>query len=548
MLNFISIKNYALIEFSELEFAPGFNVFTGESGAGKSILMGAVDLLLGGRSDRGAIRNGCAKAEISGCFTVPEYLRSVISAMLEEADINFDSATGELYLRRVVTPSATRNYINDTPVSARMISAAGGMLMDRHGAGEQLSLLQMSRQLELLDRYGDLLEYRKNCADCAGKLAALEDEIKEFESALPDDSEADRLSLLVEEIERVNPAPGEDEELEARHRLASNSRQVLDTASQLSAELYEGENSIADRLGSVYRKLGELERIDEKSVAPLLSRCMDIQESVSDLSREISELAGHIELDPEEFSALEERMSALHTLKRRYAPSIEMLLETLEAAKARLDDFRRAAAKRKEFAQRRISLQNELDQHCKMLSEKRRNCAGKLTKELISSLEIIGFRNARLQPEFTVTENSSNGCDRFELLFSANPGEELRPLRKIASSGELSRIMLAFKVVLADSDAIPTVVFDEIDMNIGGDTANKVGDALRQLGKKRQILSISHLAQVASRADRHFLVEKTVSGGRTYSTVHPLEDTSAELARMTGFNISLKNNSADIGE
>ena len=535
MLNFIKIKNYALIECSELEFAPGFNVFTGESGAGKSILLGAVDLLLGGRSDRGAIRNGCSKAEVSGCFSVPPGLAVVINGKLSAADIPFDPESGELYFRRVVTASATRNYINDTPVSAKLLADTGSLLIDRHSAGEQLSLLQAARQLELLDRYGNLLEDREKCCSYARALAELEQEIKNFEAALPDDSEADHLSLIVEEISRVNPVPGEDEELAARHSLAANSQQILSAAGELSARLYDEENSIADQLGAVCRQLTDLEKIDEKSISPLVSKCVEMQELASDLAREITSLADHIELDPEEFAALEARMAELHTLKRRYAPSIELLLETLERAQNRLDDFKRSAVKREEFARRRKELTQQLDQCCQSLSAKRKACAEPLIKELLQRLEMIGFNNARLVPEFTPIENSATGCDHFELLFSANPGEALRPLRKIASSGELSRIMLAFKVVLADSDAVPTVIFDEIDMNIGGDTANKVGDALKLLSKKRQILSISHLAQVASRADRHFLVRKAISDGRTFSTVKELQDTTEELERMIGF-------------
>ena len=534
MLNFIKIKNYALIESSELELAPGFNVFTGESGAGKSILLGAVDLLLGGRSDRGAIRNGCSRAEISGCFLVPEYLVSGISEKLRSADIPFEPESGELYFRRVVTPSATRNYINDTPVSAKLLAETGSLLIDRHSAGEQLSLLQPSRQLELLDRFGDLLPLRKKCADTARSLNELEMEIREFEAALPDASEADRLSLIVEEIERVSPVPGEDQELEARHSLAANAQQILAATGTLANHLYDGENSIADQMGHIFRQLADLEKIDEKSLSPLVSKCVEIQELVSDLAREITALGEHIELDPEEFAALEERMAALHTLKRRYAPSIELLLETLANARGRLDDFKRAAVKREEFQKRRKKLLDQLDADCKTLSARRQACAGKLIREILVRLEMIGFKNARLLPAFSPAENSASGCDHFELEFSANPGEALRPLRKIASSGELSRIMLAFKVVLADSDAVPTVIFDEIDMNIGGDTANKVGEALKLLGSKRQILSISHLAQVASRADRHFLVQKTVTDGRTFSTVSQLDDPRQELNRMIG--------------
>ncbi|MBQ7206923.1 MAG: DNA repair protein RecN [Lentisphaeria bacterium] len=535
MLSFIKISNYVLIESAELEFAPGFNVFTGESGAGKSILMSAVDLLLGGRADHGAVRGGCSRAEISGIFVVPENLRPLVGERLDSADIPFETGSGELCIRRVLTPSAVRNYVNDSPVGAKFLADLGALLIDRHGAGEQLSLLHPARQLELLDRYGSLVSLRAKCAALSSAIGELDRKIAEFEAGIPDAALADRLALMVEEISRVDPAPGEDRELEARHRLASNAQLVLATASELSSELYEGENAVADRLGNVVRRLGELEKIDENSISSLVSRCVEIQEFVSDLSRDISDLASRIELDPAEFAALEERMASLHTLKRRYAPSIELLLEAREKAEKQLDDFRRASVKRKEFLAEKENLKSQLSAACGELSKARKKAAAKLVKELVSRLEMIGFTHARLEPEFSVVPDSANGSDRFELLFSANLGEELRPLRKIASSGELSRIMLAFKIVLADSDAIPTVVFDEIDMNIGGAAAEKVGEALSLLARSRQILSISHLAQVASKADRHFLVEKSVSNGRTFSTIRPLTDPTPELARMSYF-------------
>lgn len=534
MLESIRIRDYALIAFSEVEFAPGFNVFTGESGAGKSVLMSAVDLLLGGRADRGSIRSGCARAEVSGVFTVPDHLRQAVKNMLDELDIDFDESSGELCLRRVLTQSATKNYINDTSVGARLLTELGSLLMDRHGAGDQLSLLQPLRQMELLDRYGDLGKYQNACRETFDALRRLAAERKAFDALLPDQSEADHLSLMVEEIERVNPVEGEEEELAGRHRLASNARFVLAAAGELTALLDEGEDSVSDRLGTVYHRLRELEKVDSSSVEDLLAHCADLQNMASSLSREIAALAERVELDPEELNAIEERLSALHTLKRRYAPSVDALLEKLEDARKRLDDFERSVEKRKAFDQQETALKKRLAEECLALSKARKAASVKLVRELVDRLKSIGFDRAQLEGAFSVVPDSGNGCDHFELLFSANTGEELRPLRKIASSGELSRLMLAFKTVLADSDAVPTVVFDEIDMNIGGETANKVGAALQSLGKKRQILSISHLAQVASRADRHFLVEKVTENGRTFSHVRMLENPVEELARMLG--------------
>ena len=299
MLHYVRIRNFALIESGELEFGPGFNVVTGESGAGKSILMAAIELLLGGRVDRGVIRTGADRCEVAGLLTVPEELRPRVGAMLDGAGIPFDCASGELQLRRVVTASSARNFVNDTPVSARLLGTVGGELIDLHGANEQLSLNVPARQLELLDRYAGVESERAECARLTTALETLDHEEEAFNRELPDPAEVDRLELQLEEIDRVHPAPGEDEELDGRFRLASNSRQVLETAAALTQALTEGEDSLADRLGAVYRRLQELARIDESMAAPLLTDCDAINESVTALSESVSQLSDRVELDPE---------------------------------------------------------------------------------------------------------------------------------------------------------------------------------------------------------------------------------------------------------
>ena len=283
MLIYVKITNFALIEESELEFGSGFNVVTGESGAGKSILMGAVELLLGGRVDKGVIRNGCDRCMVCGGFAVPAGLAGAVGAILVPAGIPFDPAE-PLQLRRVIGQSSVRNYVNDTPVSARLLASVGEQLIDLHGANEQLSLTVPARQLDLLDRYAGAEEAAALCGRIAGELEALAKEREEFDRQTPDEAERSRLELQLEDIDKVNPAPGEDEELSARFKVAGNSRQVLETAGQLTAALTEGEDSVADRLGSVYRRLLELSRIDEALAAGLLEECDRIQEDVSALS------------------------------------------------------------------------------------------------------------------------------------------------------------------------------------------------------------------------------------------------------------------------
>ncbi len=536
MLHYIRIRNFALIESGELEFGPGFNVVTGESGAGKSILMGAVELLLGGRVDRGVIRTGADRCEVAGCLTVPAALREVVGGILDDAGIPFDRGSGELQLRRVVTASTVRNFLNDTPVSARLLGMAGEQLIDLHGANEQLSLNVPARQLELLDRYAGSDSLRAGCGRLAAELEALDREEEEFSRSLPDAAEVDRLELQLEEISRVNPVPGEDEELDGRFRLASNSRQVIETAGELTQALTEGEDSLADRLGAVYRRLQELARIDETLAGALLTDCDAVRESVTALSEAVSLLADKVELDPEALAAIEARLGELFTLKRRYGPTLGQVLETRDRAEARLKLVSENRARREAFAARRRELNEALRKAAQELSAARKRQAAEFTRIVRGKLGAIGFARSTLEVEFTEIPPGPNGMDRIEFLFSANPGEAPQPLRRIASSGELSRLMLALKTVLADADSVPVVVFDEIDVNIGGETANRVGEELRSLGRHRQILCISHLAQVAARADRHFCVVKHVEKARTFSESVELdgEGRSREIARMLG--------------
>ena len=533
MLEYVKIVNFALIESAELEFEPGFNVVTGESGAGKSILMAAVEWLLGGRSDRGVIRAGAQRCEVTGCFAVPEELAEPVGALLAAAEI---PAGCELQLRRVISRSGVRNFLNDTPVGARLLAEVGAQLIDLHGANEQLSLLSPGRQLDLLDRYADAGTLKRKCAGLAAALDALRRERAGFEAGLPDEAEVSRLELQIEEIDRIDPKPDEDETLSAKFKLAANARQVLECAGSLSAALTESEDSVADRMGGVYRKLLELARIDESLTSGLLAECDAIQQSVNALSGGVAALAEKVELDEEALRAMEARLGELYTLKRRYGPSLTQVLELRERAAGRLAMFRETDARRADFSRREEELEGALLAAGRELSALRRKRAEEFARRVCGKLAAVGFLRSVLTVEFAETEPGANGIDRVEFLFSANPGEEPRPLRRIASSGELSRLMLALKTVLADADSSPVVIFDEIDSNIGGETANRVGEELRELGRRRQILCISHQPQVAARAACHLCVVKSAEAGRTRSEVFRLspERRELEIGRMLG--------------
>ena len=533
MLNYLQIDNYALIEHSEIEFFPGFNVITGESGAGKSIMLGALSFLTGERTGQNVLRSGASRCSVSALFTVPEALRGAVGELLEESGIEFDRDSGEVSLRRVMTSSGTRQFANDQPCSAKLSGALGAFLVDRQKVNEQLSLQQPARQLELLDRCAGTMELRGKCAALCAQLREICREEENFKQNLPSAAEADRLKLMLDEINAVDPEPGEDETLAERFRMASNAREIIGISEGLVQMLSESENSIADLMGTVYRKLDELSRLGA-SCDPLSQECTVIQEGIEQLGRELSDLSSKVDLDPEELAAIESRMGEIFTLKRRYGPSLEELFPNRDRAAEELARYNAAAATAAEFSARIARTGEELEKVCQELSQQRKKAAEGFLAQIEEKLRSLGFGKCRFEAEFCSCEPGPSGADRFEMLFSANAGSQVLPLRKIASSGELSRLMLGLKTVLADADDVPTVIFDEIDMNIGGETANAVGEELHNLGKSRQIISISHLAQVAARADHHFKVSKSAEEGGVRSRVELLKDPEPEIARMLG--------------
>ncbi len=536
MLTYLKIENLALIESSETEFSPGFNVITGETGAGKSILLGAVLLLLGGRGDRSVIRSGESRCEICGSFLLTPDTAAAVRPMLDAAEIPFDADAPELHLRRIITENTTRCHINNVPVTVRMLHELGGLLIDVHGANEHQSLVSRSRQLDLLDRYAESAAMRNKCAGICRRIAELEAERAGFEKNMPSQAEAAHLELVAEEIGRVNPRPGEDGELAARHALASNAKHIMELTAALAALLGDGENSVSEQLSQAYRLIQDLSQADEKKSGEFAGRCGVICESVQELANDLTLFGSNVELDEESFMELEERLSSLHTLKRRYGPGLEQVLATQAEALARLDDYRQGSSKREAFEQKAQLLRQELQQAADELTALRQSRAEEFTRQVCGKLKAIGFASGRLEAGFEKCEPGANGQDIFELFFSANQGEELLPLRKVASSGELSRLMLALKTVLADADQVPVSIFDEIDVNIGGETACQVAEELHKLGQHRQILAISHLPQVAARGDSHFAVSKESSDSRTVSHIIRLDDSARlhEIARMLG--------------
>jgi len=536
MLNWLKIKNMALIESLDVEFDKGFNVISGETGAGKSILLGTIALLLGERADKGVIRSGTERCELAAGITVKKNIQNALLTALEQADIAFDTESCEIQLRRVIGKSSNRNYINDTPVTLQTLKNIGNFLVDIHAANEHQSLLNRGTQLDILDRFGKLDKLTGECRKLCKELNIMRAEREKTFANMPSSIEAEHLKMIVEEIKKVSPEPDEDEQLNVKHSLAANSKTILELSSRASMQLCDSEESIVDKLGEVYRDIQELAHIDSAKAEPLLTTCDQIVEQIRDLSYEIENYGSNIELDEQGFRDLENRLTDLQTLKRRYGPSLERVLIECEKAQERLLVYSDTEKMRQEFQKKEDNLLTKLKTVAKQLSKERKNAAKAFCRQVEDKLKVLGFLQAELDISFNETEPTERGMDRIEFLFSANPGEKIQPLRNIASSGEISRVMLALKTVLADADTIPVLIFDEIDVNIGGETANQVGKELLNLASNRQILCISHLAQVAACGQQHYAVVKTVNSGRTTSTIKRLgkDDRVAEIARMLG--------------
>ncbi len=535
MLKWLHIKNLALVDEADIEFSPGFNAVTGETGAGKSVLMGGVALLLGGRFDKSAIRQGTDRCEIAGEFRLDSVSEPQIAAILEECGLE-PCEDSTLLVRRVFTPSGGRIFINSSPANAQLLRTIGELLVDVHSPDEAFGLMKNSAQLKALDRFAHLEPLLEQTAAAWVSIREIEAEQEEFQKTMPDADEAEHLRKTVSEIEKQSPEDGEDAQLEALHSAASNSKTILEIAAAASAALNESDDSIMDRLSSVRRLLRPLENVDPDYADRFLSKCDEISDAVSELTDDLQSRASSVELDESEFAALEERIQILQTLKRKYGPEIPDVLAYLENARRRLDLFENSAREREQLESRMTQAKDTHAGLCEKLTAARKSAAENLAEKLRREIMKLGFKRAAFQVEFSGAQPGPNGADRIEFLFSANPGVPVKPLKEVASSGELSRVMLAVKTVLAEVDEIGTLVFDEIDANIGGETAVVVAGELHELGTRKQVLCISHLAQVAARADRHFAVEKKTTEEAAVSSIRVLTQKAriAELGRMLG--------------
>lgn len=541
MLIALRIKNFALVEEATIEFSPGFNAITGETGAGKSILIGALSLLLGERADRSAVRSGAEYCSIEAVFDVRR-LSEMINQYLESAGIE-PCQENQLIIKRTLTAAgSTRQYVNGSPVTVSTLEGIGNLLVDIHGAYEHQSLLKPNCQLELLDSFGELEEQRGEYAALVKRLSQIQQQIQ---SLVMDEQtftrELDLLRFQVDEIKKANLSKGEDDALEEQYNRAANSAKLAQLCSELQQTITESEDSLLNKLNFCGKILQEIYRLDA-SAENLISVHRELAESLQEFNRLVIKYADNIEIDEEQLTVIEARLDLINSLKKKYGPGLEDVIAYGNEAEEKLNRLLCRNDELERLGQEREKIKNQIISAAKNLSLKRKKTAPELAKKINAQLPELGFKQPRFeikidfkQPDFVLPLPLS-GFDTVEFLFSPNPGEPLKPLRAIASSGELARVMLALKTALAEHDMVPVLIFDEVDANIGGETAAAVGKKMKQLGGSHQVLCITHLATVAAWARAHYLVKKEVKNQRTYTFIEPIEGQNRinEIARMLG--------------
>ncbi len=534
VLNLLRIKNLALVEELEWQMTPGFIAVTGETGAGKSIIIGALQLLLGERADKSLIRTGADLCTVEAVFSGNDLKR--LNRQLVEAGI--EPCEGDLIIKRSFSVAGgTRQFINGSPTTVSVLKNLGDELVDLHGPHDHQSLLSPETQLSLLDSFAraeqQFEEYRRHYRQLQTLLAE-HAALDTAETAR--EQELDLLRHQVAEIKSANLAAGEEEEIENRYKLASNSKRLIELASAIANKLSESDGSVLSQLAETQRLLRELEKIDS-SIAQLSSAHAASVVELSDIAHALSAYAEKFDLDPEQLAALEQRVSLFETLKRKYGGSIAEVIAFGERAADRMQKIEGRDAELERLAKEIENVRAQMNRAGEALRKLRTKAAPKLSENIRRNLRDLGFRQSEFEVKLSALDDPRpSGFDAVELLFSPNPGEPLKPLRAIASSGEISRLMLAIKSALAAHDEIPLLVFDEIDTNVGGEIAHAVGVKMQTLGRDRQVICITHLPQVAATAFSHFVVTKDVARGRTFSNLREVTGKSRqeEIARMFG--------------
>ena len=534
MLTELRIRNFAIIESLALPLVAGFNVLTGETGAGKSIIVGALGFLLGERAGADVVRTGSDKAVVEGVFEGAEH--PALAALLDERGLDFDG--GAMILRREVHASGrTRAWLNDAPTTAATLAEVGRLLVSLHGQHEAQTLIDPESQRRIVDEFGGAGDLAAAVSAAHSELRGITTEIDSLTTRRAEiEKRADYLRHVTGEIEGARLRAGEEERIDEEARRLEHAEELRELAAAAASELEGSDDPLLTRLGAMSRSLGRLEHLDP-SAARLRELCDTAYYALEELARDAGAYAADVDLDPARLAEVEQRRDLLFKLIKKYGATIADVIATGQSARAELDllegghlDLRTLENRRSEAAQR-------LTNAARQLTARRRQAGDRLAGEVEALLPNLGMPDGRFAVRLVERgEIASAGAEDVEFLVTLNVGHEPRPLARVASGGELSRVMLALETIVARLDRTPTLVFDEVDAGIGGRIGLQVGDAMRALASHHQVLAISHLPQLAARAHHHIVVTKSAPEGITTADTHTVsdEDRVLEIARMLG--------------
>ncbi|MGV3531496.1 MAG: DNA repair protein RecN [Chthoniobacteraceae bacterium] len=534
-LSSLRIRNLALVEELEWQLDRGFTVVTGETGSGKSIIVGALKLILGERADKALLRTGADTCSVEAVFEVTNAKQ--LDPQLEEQGVE-PCEDGQLLIKRSFTGTGTnRQFINGSPTTLAVLKNLGDSLIDLHGPHDHQSLLSNEKQLALLDAFAGSDNLRTSYEGKFRKVNQLAAEyagLSSDEAAL--ERELDLLRHQVREIEAAQLQPGEEEQLLARYSMATNGRKLLEVTNQALGRLTEADDAVMPRLTEIGKLLRDLERIDPQAAELHAAHARAVTE-LEEVAVGLQKYSDDLDLDPERLAELEERVSLFETLKRKYGGSIADVIAFGEQASERLQKIESRGDELKRLEEEIAAGKAQVREAGKKLTKAREGAIAKLAASVTKHLRDLGFKKAEFAIELRPhPEPAAHGLEGVEFLFAPNPGEPPKPLKAIASSGEISRVMLAVKSSLASQDTISLLVFDEIDANVGGEIAHAVGLKMRSLGEAHQVLCISHLPQVAAKAATQFVVTKEYAQNRTISQLRKVDGKARveEIARMLG--------------
>lgn len=535
MLSSLHVKNLALIQEAEVEFGPGLNILTGETGAGKSILIGSINLALGKKLSREMIREGADSALVELVF---ETENPKVEQALKEMEI--ESLHGQVLIVRKITGSRSISKINGETCTTAQVRRIASLLLDIHGQHEHQSLLYTDRQLEILDAYGkeEIDPLRARVREAFRQWKELRDSLKEYE--LDEDARMREISFLEFEIREIDDAQlrdGEDETLEQAYRKMSNARNIVQALAAIRAMTGDGEGqSAGEQIGRAVRELSQIAGMDE-SLQQMQSSLLTIDDLLNDFNRELAGYMEEFTFSEEEFYETEKRLDEINRLKAKYGDSIPAIRRYQEEKQEKLEKMLHFEEQKEKLQKEEEKARQTLEECSQELSGIRCKYAGCLSKSIEEGLKDLNFLHVIFQIQFGRTaQYTENGFDTIEFRISTNPGEPVKALAKVVSGGELSRIMLAIKTILADRDETESLIFDEIDTGISGRTAQMVSEKMAQIGRRHQVLCITHLPQIAAMADQHFEIRKDVVDQDTVTRIHALDEESSvrELARMLG--------------